>query len=195
MMFRRTLLASALVLASASAFAAPQTYTLDASHTDVLFSWNHFGFSNPTGHFGNVDGTLVFDEQDPAASSVQVTLPLDGLDTHVPKLDEHLKKADFLDAAQFPTITFKSTSVKAGATKGHYSVTGDLTVHGVTKSVVLDAKLNKIGEHPMRKVPAIGFDATTSFKRSDFGVGAFVPNVGDEIGVRITTEALAAEKK
>src|SRR5262249_38643616 len=89
---------------------------------------------------------------------------------------------------KYPTITFKSTKVQAvGGNK--YKVTGDLTVHGVTKPVVLDATLNKSGEHPMLKVPTVGFDAVATLKRSDFGVGAYVPNVSDEIKVRITTEA------
>ena len=127
-----------------------------------------------------------------AKSSVEVTLPLANLDTHVSALDEHLKKPDFLDADKFSTVTFKSTKVQAEGA-GKYKVTGDLTVHGVTKPVVLDAKLNKSGEHPMLKVQAIGFDATATIKRSDFGVGAYVPNVSDEIKIRITTEGAVAK--
>ncbi|WP_049623095.1 YceI family protein [Frateuria defendens] len=183
-----------LLGAAVSAQADPVTYKLDPTHTMVLFSWNHFGFSNPSANLGLSEGTLVFDEKSPAKSSVDVTLPLSNLDTFVPKLDEHLKKPDFLDAEKYPTVTFKSTKVQALG-GGKFKVTGDLTVHGVTKPVVLDAKLNKVGEHPMAKVPAIGFDATASLKRSDFGVGAFVPNVSDEIKIRITTEARAAATK
>ncbi len=167
--------------------AAPVTYKLDPSHTMVLFSWNHFGFSNPTADLGLGEGTVVFDQQHPANSSVEVTLPLAALDTHVPALDEHLKKPDFFDADKYPVVTFKSTAVKAlGGDK--FKVTGNLTVHGVTRPVVLDATLNKVGPHPMTKASSIGFDATTSLKRSDFGIGAYVPNVSDEISIRITTE-------
>ena len=170
-----------------SAQAAPVTYKLDPSHTMVLFSWNHFGYSNPTADFGLGEGTLVFDEQNPAKSSVDVTLPLASLDTHVPALDKHLKEADFFDADKYPTVTFKSTKVQPLG--GHkFNVTGDLTVHGVTKTVVLAATLNKVGPHPMSKAQSISFDATTSIKRSDFGVGAYVPKVSDEINIRITTE-------
>ncbi|HET6555157.1 MAG TPA: YceI family protein [Dyella sp.] len=177
-----------LLGAAFTAQAAPVTYKMDPGHTMVLFSWNHFGFSNPTANLGVGEGTLVFDEKDPAKSSVDVTLPLSDLDTHVSKLDEHLKKADFFDADKYPSITFKSTKVQAvGGNK--FKVTGDLTVHGVTKPVVLDATLNKSGEHPMMKTQTVGFDATATLKRSDFGVGAYVPNVSDEIKVRITTEA------
>ncbi|MCR6701192.1 MAG: YceI family protein [Dokdonella sp.] len=188
-MLRRTVLASVLALVSAGAYAAPITYKLDPSHTDVLFTWNHLGFSNPTGHFGQIEGTLVYDEADPTRSSVEATLPLAGLDTHVAKLDEHLKKDEFLDAAKYPTITFKSTKVD-NAGSGKLKVTGDLTLRGVTKPVVLDVKLNGAGPHPMKKVPAIGFDATTTIKRSEFGIDAYVPNISDELKVSITTEAL-----
>lgn len=181
-------LALASVLGVAvSAQAAPVTYKLDPGHTMVLFSWNHFGYSNPTADFGLGDGTVVFDEQNPAKSSVDVTLPLASLDTHVPALDKHLKEADFFDADKYPTVTFKSTKVQPLG--GHkFNVTGDLTVHGVTKTVVLAATLNKVGPHPMSKAQSIGFDATASIKRSDFGVGAYVPKVSDEISIRITTE-------
>ncbi|HWX66784.1 MAG TPA: YceI family protein [Rhodanobacter sp.] len=181
------LVLAGLLGAAMSAQAAPVTYKLDPGHTMVLFSWSHFGFSNPTADFGLGEGTLVFDEQHPAQSSVDVTLPLNGLDTHVSALDKHLKEADFLDADKYPAVTFKSTKVEPLG--GHkFKVTGDLTVHGVTKSVVLDATLNKVGPHPMNKAQSIGFDATASVKRSDFGVGAYVPNVSDEIAIRITTE-------
>ena len=184
----RYLVLAGLLGAAVTAQAAPVTYKMDPGHTNVLFSWNHFGFSNPTANLGLGNGTIVFDEKDPAKSSVEVTLPLSDLDSHLAQLDEHLKKPDFLDADKYPTITFKSSKVQAvGGNK--YKVTGDLTVHGVTKPVVLDATLNKSGEHPMMKVQTVGFDATATLKRSDFGVGAYVPNVSDEIKVRITTEA------
>jgi polyisoprenoid-binding protein YceI len=186
-----------LLATAGTAAAAPVTYKLDPGHTMVLFSWNHFGFSNPTANLGQVDGTLVYDEAAPTKSTVEATLPLAGLDTFVPKLDEHLKSADFLDAAKFPTVTFKSTKVTS-AGKDKLKVVGDLTVHGVTKPVTLDVTVNKVGPHPMMKVQTAGFDATATIKRSDFGVGAYVPNVSDEIKIRITTEAhdaAAADKK
>ncbi|MET0550894.1 MAG: YceI family protein [Xanthomonas sp.] len=202
---RKLLLPLAMALAvvvaqpATSAFAAPAaaaapakgvsgTYTLDPAHTDVLVQWSHFGFSNPTAHFGDVDGTLVYNAQDVSKSSVNVTLPLSGLNSFTAKFDEHLKSADFFDAAKFPTATFKSTKVtSAGANK--LTVAGDLTIKGTTKPVVLAVTLNGAGPHPMKKVPALGFDATTTIKRSDFGLGAYVPNVSDEVKIRITTEA------
>ena len=189
-MFKKLLLTAALVAASANAFAPGVTYKLDPTHTNVLASWSHFGYSNPYANFGDVEGTLVYDAADVGKSSVEVTLPLSGLNSFTAKFDEHLRSADFFDAAKFPTATFKSTKVEAAGTN-KLTVTGDLTVKGITKPVVLDATLNKASEHPMKKVPAIGFDATATIKRSDFGVGLFAPMVGDEVTLRITTEATA----
>lgn len=167
---------------------ASGTYKLDPSHTDVLAQWTHMGFSNPTAHFGQADGTLVYDAADVTKSSVEVTLPLAGLNAFTAKFDEHLRSADFFDAAKFPTATFKSTKVEAAGTN-KLTVTGDLTIKGTTHPVTLDVTVNGAGEHPMMKVPSVGFDATTTLKRSDFGVGAYAPAVSDEVKVRITTEA------
>ena len=186
----RYLALAGLLATAGTAAAAPVTYKLDPTHTMVLFSWNHFGFSNPSANLNNVDGTLVYDEKDPTKATVEATFKLADLDTFVPKLDEHLKSKDFFDAAQYPTITFKSTKV-ATACKGKLKVTGDLTVHGTTKPVTLDVTVNKVGPHPMMKVQTAGFDAVATLKRSDFGVGAYVPNVSDEIKIHITTEAHA----
>ncbi len=185
---RKILFAAALALTSATALAAPVTYTLDAKHTMVLASWNHFGFSNPSANFGDAKGTLVYDAENPAKSSVEVTLPLSGLQTFVPALNEHLQAADFFDATQFPQATFKSTKVESTG-QGTLKVTGDLTIKGITQPVVLDVRLNKAAEHPMGKVPTIGFDATATIKRSDFGLAKYAPMVSDEVQLRITTEA------
>ena len=167
---------------------ASGTYKMDPAHTMVLAQWNHMGFSNPSAHFGNAEGTLVYDATDVTKSTVEVTLPLSGLNSFTAKFDEYLRSADFFDAAKFPTATFKSTKVEAAGTN-KLTVTGDLTVKGTTKPVTLDVTINGAGEHPMAKVPSVGFDATTTLKRSDFGVGAYAPAVSDEVKVRITTEA------
>lgn len=172
--------------------AAPVTYQLDPDHTMVLFTWSHFGFSHPTAELGLGEGTLVFDEANPAQSKVQVTLPLTMLDTHVAALDTHLKKADFFNAEKYPTATYRSTRVEPRGSN-HFTVTGNLTVHGVTKPVELEVTLNKVGPHPMSKQQSIGFDATGTLKRSDFGIGAYVPHVGDEITLHITTEGAVAK--
>ncbi len=186
--FKSTLIAAALFAGSLTpAFAAPETYALEATHTEVVFSWTHFGFSKPTAKFMNAVGTLVLDEAAPANSSVEVSFAIDGLNTGVAALDEHLKKPDFFDAAKYPTATFKSTKVDVTG-KDTANVTGNLTIHGVTKPVTLAVKLNKIGAN-MKGVKTAGFSATGQIKRSDFGMGAYVPAVSDEIELVITAEA------
>lgn len=187
-------LLAGLLGATTIAQANPVTYQLDPNHTMVLFSWSHFGYSHPTADIGLAEGTVTFDEQHPANSSVAVTLPLAKLDTHVPALDEHLKQADFFDAAKYPVVTFKSTKVEPVDAR-HFKVTGNLTMHGVTRPITLDATLNRVGPHPMSQKQAIGFDATATLKRSDFGVGAMVPMVSDEVHVRITTEGAVPKAK
>lgn len=187
-MFKRLALAAALAAASTLAVAAPVTYRIDPTHTDVIASWSHLGFSNPIAHFGQVDGSITYDPQNVAASKVEVTIPLAGMNSHVPAFDEHLRKKELFDVENFPTITFRSTKVEA-AGEGRLRVTGELTVKGVTRPSVLDVTLNKIGEHPMNKRATIGFDATTTLKRSEFGIAYAVPAVSDEVRIRITTEA------
>ncbi|TLY53683.1 MAG: YceI family protein [Gammaproteobacteria bacterium] len=193
---------SLLLLASLPAFAldkpaAPaaagvQKYTIDNGHTVITFGWNHFGFSNPTARLEKIDGNILLDAADLTKSSVTVTLPLDGLHTGVEKLDAHLKTDEFLDATKYPTITFKSTKVEKAGADG-LKITGDLSVHGVTKSIVLNAKVNKIADNPMMKVPSAGFDADVVLKRSDFGVIKYVPAVSDEIPVHITLDSHLAK--
>jgi polyisoprenoid-binding protein YceI len=189
MKLKHGLLALTLSAAAGLAFAAPTTYKIDANHTDVIASWSHFGFSNPIAHFGQVDGSITYDPANVAASKVEVTIPLAGLNSHVPDFDAHLRSDDFFDAEKFPNITFKSTAVKA-AGKGKLKVTGDLTIKGITKPVVLDVVINKLGEQPIAKRAAAGFSATTTIKRSEFGLGKYAPNVSDEVKLSITTEAI-----
>lgn len=186
-MFKQLILTVALASAGTGAFAEPVTYTIDPSHTDVIAQWSHFGFSNPTAHFGDAEGTITYDADNVAASSVEVSLPLSGLNSYTAKFDEHLRSSDFFDAAAFPVATFKSTQVEA-AGEDKLKVTGTLTIKEISKPVVLDVTLNKAGEN-MGGQPTIGFDATTTIKRSDFGVGLYAPKVSDEVEIRITTEA------
>src|SRR3546814_20615521 len=141
---KRIALATALSLFAASAFAAPVTYKLDPNHTMVVAQWNHFGFSNPYANFGDADGTLVYDADDVSASSVEVTLPLTGLNSFAADFDKHLLSADFFDIAEFPVPTFKSTKVEAVG-EGTQKVTGDLTIKRLTNPVVLDGPPKKPG--------------------------------------------------
>lgn len=192
MQFKTLSLGLVVALASSVTLAAPVDYKIDPTHTATVFSWNHFGFSTPNANFTDIQGTIKVDNAKPANSSVEVTIPLSSVNTNVAALDKEFQEEAWFNAAKYPNITFKSTKVET-KDKKHFKITGDLTVKGVTKPVVLDAVLNKQGEHPMAKVPAIGFNATTSFDRSAFGIGNYVPNVGDKITVHITTEATAAK--
>jgi polyisoprenoid-binding protein YceI len=181
------IVSAALLLAAAPAFAA-QKYEIDQNHTYVTFTYNHFGFSNPVGKLEKVSGDLRLDTADLTQSSVNVTLPLDGLHTGVPKLDDHLRSPDFFDAAKYPDITFKSTRVEKVGSDG-LKISGEMTAHGITKPVVLDAKINKIGDNPMLKKPSAGFEADTTIKRSDFGVDKYAPGVSDEVHVHISLDS------
>ncbi|KXO78164.1 polyisoprenoid-binding protein [Acinetobacter venetianus] len=192
MQFKTLNLGLAFALASSVTLAAPVDYKIDPTHTATVFSWNHFGFSTPSANFTDIQGVIKVDNAKPANSSVEVTIPLSSVNTNVAALDKEFQEEAWFNAAKYPNITFKSTKVET-KDKKHFKITGDLTVKGITKPVVLDAVLNKQGEHPMAKVPAIGFNATTSFDRSAFGIGNYVPNVGDKITVNITTEATAAK--
>jgi len=179
---------TALADQTAPAAAARQKFTIDQNHTQVEFSYDHLGFSHPATRLEQVKGTLDIDSADLTKSSVDVTLPLDGIHSGVPKLDEELKGADWFEAAKFPNITFKSTKVEKSGTD-QLTVTGDVTAHVVTKPATLTVKVNKIGENQMMKTQTAGFDAETTLKRSDFGLGKYVPLVGDDLRVHITVSA------
>lgn len=183
-------LATIMALSSSYGMAAITQYQIDPTHTSTLFSWSHFGFSKPTANFSDVQGTINVDDKNPAKSSVDVTIPVKSINSNVAALDKEFLQEAWFNEAKYPNITFKSTKVQA-IDKKHFKITGNLTVKGVTKPVVLDATLNGMGTHPMAKKAAIGFNATTRFKRSDFGIAQYVPAVSDEITVNITTEALA----
>ena len=191
-MFARRLVLATLIAAASFSAQAADKYDIDPTHTQVQFTYNHMGFSNITGRFDEVSGDFQFDAADPTQSSVSITIPVASISTGVDKLDEHLLKADFFDATQFPTATFTSTGVTV-AGEGKLAVAGDLTIHGVTRPVVMDVTINKVGEHPMSKKPAAGFDASFDIKRSEFGVGGYAPAVSDEVRIEITVEAQKAE--
>ena len=189
-MIRRLSFAAAALLAAAPLYAV--TYTFEPEHTQGVVRWNHLGFANPTAQFNNVQGTLEFDRSDPTRSSVMVTIPLTSMSTGVPGLNEDFQSSDFFDFAKFPAATFKSSKVEKGARPDTLKVLGDLSLHGITKPVALDVTINKIGINPRNQVPTVGFEAMATLKRSDFGLGLYVPQVSDEIQIHITAEA--AEK-
>jgi polyisoprenoid-binding protein YceI len=189
-MIRRLVIAAAALLAAGPLFAV--TYTFEPQHTQGVIRWNHLGFANPTAQFNNVEGTLEFDPADPARASVMVTIPLGSMSTGVPDLNDDFRSSDFFDLAKFPAATFKSRKVEKGAAPNTLRVAGELSVHGITKPVALDVTINKIGTNPRNNVPTVGFEAMATLKRSDFGLGLYVPQVSDEIQIHITAEA--AEK-
>jgi polyisoprenoid-binding protein YceI len=190
-MIRRLALAACLALGAAPLCAT--TYTIEPDYTQGVFRWSHLGFSNPAAQVSQGQGTLEFDPADPTRASVQVTIPLSSLNTGVPALDEHLRSDDFFEVAKFPTATFRSTKVERGAGKDRLKVAGDLSLHGVTRPVTLDVTVLKMGPNPRTQLPTVGFEATTTLKRSEFGLGAYVPQVSDEIRLQITSQGVEAK--
>jgi polyisoprenoid-binding protein YceI len=185
----------ALVFALAN-FAAPLhalTYTLEPEHTQGVMRWNHLGFANPTAQFSLVEGTIDFDPAAVTKSSVEVMIPLAAISTGVPGLYDDFRSATFFNFDKFPTATFKSTKVERGGKEGQLKVTGDLNLHGITKPVILDVIVNKVGINPRNQLPTVGFDATATLNRSDFDLGKYVPQVSDAIDLHITAEAAEAK--
>lgn len=174
-------------LFAAPAFAA-ETYSFDPNHTAITWHANHVGFSNPSGKFVKVDGTVTLDEAKPENSAVNVTVAAGSLVTGLQKFDEHLMSKDFLDVAQFPNATFASTKVTPTGAKTA-KVDGMLTLHGVSRPITLDVTLNKLDLSPVSNKKTAGFSASTVLKRSDFGVSYGVPGVSDDVKIDIEAEA------
>lgn len=190
----KTILAASLAAAvlTAPAWADAEKYVLDASHSQILFSYNHLGFSTTYGMFSGFEGEIMFDTDDPANSSVTVSMPVKMMFTGWEKRDAHFMSADFFEATDDELVAFASTAIEVTG-ENTAKITGDLTLNGVTKPVVLDAKLNQVGNHPMANKPWAGFDAETTIMRSDFEVGKFAPFVSDEVEIKISVEAMKAE--
>jgi polyisoprenoid-binding protein YceI len=161
------------------------TYAVDTNHTLVAWTVNHLGFNDYFGLFGGITGTMTLNPAKPRAANVSIDIPVNGLTTTNPKLNAHLSSPDFFNVAQFPSAKFVSTMVMA---KGNSAmIHGNLTLHGVTKPVVLNARFSGAGGGMMPPHPeTIGFQATATIKRSDFGMGGFVPFVSDAVDLRIT---------
>lgn len=159
-------------------------YVMDPAHTQVAFTVNHFGFNNYVGLFGMPTGTLTIDPAQPEKASLTVEIPMAEARTSSPKLNEHLQTPDFLDAAKYPMAKFVSTDIKVDGTDAE--ITGNLTLHGVTQPVTIDAQFTGAGVHPMNKKLNIGFSGTTTIRRSAFGMDKFVPLVSDEVKLAIT---------
>jgi polyisoprenoid-binding protein YceI len=183
-------LATALFAALAgSAIAAPVTYGVDGSHTFPRFSYSHFGYSTQLSSFKNTTGKVVFDAE-AKTGSVDITIDMKAVNTGFEVFDGHLQGEDFFDTAKFPTASFKSTKVVFEGDKPK-SVEGQLTIKGVSKPVTLTVTGFLAMPHPMLKKPAIGANAFTVIKRSEFNAGKYVPYVGDEVRIDIALEAIA----
>ncbi len=169
---------------------AAENFLLDPAHASVLFGVSHLGFSKTFGRFNTVEGAFTLDAEAPEKSSVVVTMDAASLDTNHEKRDEHLRGKDFFDVSQFPTLTYKSTSVKRTGDRTA-TVMGDLTMHGVTKSVPLEVTLVNTGPNPMDKTKTVaGFSARGTLKRSEFGMAYATPVLGDDVEIIIEVDAI-----
>ena len=167
-------------------------YALDQTHAYITFSYDHLGFSSPHVGFDKLDATLKFNADDPESSSLSVVVDATSVNSRVADFDDHLNGADFFDTANHDEITFVASSI-TNTGENTFDVTGDLTIKGMTKPVTLAATINKAANHPMRRVPTIGVSATTTLLRSEWGLGKYAPNVGDEVSVTIEAELMQAE--
>lgn len=174
--------------AAAPALAAPETFVVDGSHTFPRFSYSHFGYSTQVSRFNKTSGKVVLDK---AAKTGAVDIEIDtkSVDTGSDTFNEHIQGEDFLNTAKFPTATFKSTKVVFEGDKPA-AIEGNLTLKGVTKPVTLKVTAFQAMPHPMLKKDAIGANATTTVKRSDFNMGKHAPYVGDEVTIDIAIEAI-----
>jgi polyisoprenoid-binding protein YceI len=203
-MFTKSLvILSALLLFAARVEAAPDKYNFDKDHTHIFFNVNHLGFSEMYGRIKQFDGYFTFDEKNPEKSTLDVTLSPASVDTDVPELNKVLQGDKFLNTAKFPTIHFKSTKIEllrngviggvledSDAVRRTGYITGDLTLLGVTQPVKLTVLYNKSGVHKYTNNYTAGFSADATIKRSDFGMKAYLPDVGDEIHIHIEAEGV-----
>ena len=166
------------------------TYTADGRHTQVAWTINHLGFSLYHGLFGNASGSLTIDPAHPEAAKVTVSFPIADVVTTADALNKHLAAPDMMDAAKYPTGSFTSTKVTVNGTRA--TIEGNLTLKGVTKPVTLAATFTGVGTNPLNKAATVGFEATTSIKRSDYGITYLLPALGDRVDLAITA---AFEKK
>lgn len=166
-------------------------YVVEPVHTRLQFSLSHMGVTHWYGDLTGASGSLSLDPKSPTTARVDVTLPVASVATTNAKLDEELRGAQWLDATAYPTIRFVSTRVVRTGKRGA-TITGDLTFHGVTKPVTLNAVFNAAGADPIAKAYTVGFDATTTIRRSDFGVKTYVPLIGDTVDIRISAAFVQA---
>ena len=189
-MKRLALIASLLTAAALSgqAYAAPETFVIDNNHTFPSFSYSHFGYTVQTSRFNKTSGKVVLDKA-AHTGSVEVVIDTQSVDTGSPQFNEHIQGADFLDTAKYPTATFTSTKVTFDGDKPA-AIDGNLTLKGITRPVTLKVTGYQLMPHPMVKKDAIGANATTTVKRTEFNAGKYAPYVGDDVTINIAIEAI-----
>jgi polyisoprenoid-binding protein YceI len=189
-MFRKLILFLVVLLAQSQlAHAAADKYQIDKDHTHIIFMVSHVGFSNTIGRIREFDGYFTFDEQEPQQSAIDVTLNSASIATDVPALDKELAGDKFLNVKKFPTMHFKSAHINVTG-KNTADITGDFTLLGVTKHLTLNVTYNKSGIHPFTNNYVSGFSADATLKRSDYGMAAYIPAVGDEVKIHIEIEGI-----
>lgn len=190
----RPAVASEVEMAEAFDFSAISsgTYTDEDGHAYIQFSYDHQGYSRPILRWSEFDATVNYDAENPGNSTLSVSIPAASIDSMVPAFDDHLKSADFFDVENFPTITFESTSITVNP-DGTGTITGDLTVKDITKSITFDGVINKVGQNFRSGVDMFGISGTGTMLRSDYGVGKYAPNVGDEVELVMEVEFQKAE--
>jgi polyisoprenoid-binding protein YceI len=188
------MLAFAFLAMSPLCFSEPQTWQIDPNHTAAQFSVKHLAISTVRGVFEKTSGTVTFDPANPAKTSIDATIDASTVNTRVQMRDNDLRSPHFFEVQKYPTITFKSTHAEAGAA-GTLKVTGDLTIHGVTKQVVLDVDASSPPiTDPMGKGLRMGASATTKINRNDFGMTTMPGVVGDDIEIVLDVEMTRPSK-
>jgi len=190
-MSRLLLAVTAAIALSASAFAQAKTWQIDPNHSAAQFSVRHLGISTVRGAFTKVSGTAVYDPADVSKTSIDVTIDANSIDTRVENRDKDLRSPNFFDVAKYPTLTFKSKKVEAAGT-GKLKITGDLTIHGVTKEVVLEVDGPTAPVQDPRGNSHVGASASTKINRNDYGVSGAPSVVGNEIPITIDVELVSA---
>jgi polyisoprenoid-binding protein YceI len=175
------------LLEATLAQSAPMDYRLEKTHVDLLFTIDHLGFSGKHGSFRDLDATLTCDPQALESCRVEAVVKTTSIDTGFEARDNDLRSDKFLNVAQFPEMRFASRKITRNGTNS-LRIEGDLTLHGVTKPLILDATLNKVGPNPFDQRPTLGFSAHGTLKRSDFGITALLPFIGDEVRITIDAE-------
>jgi polyisoprenoid-binding protein YceI len=173
--------------------AEAEAYSIDTTHSQVVFKCKHFGVSNNYGRFNDITGKFTFDDKDASKCSIEMEVKTESVDTNLPDRDKHLRSGDFLNAKQFPSVTFKSKTIKSTG-KDAYEVTGDFTLLGVTKAITVTATHIGGAKDPMGSFRR-GFELAFTIKRSEYGMKKMLEGIGDDVHLMINVEGIRQDKK